>query len=140
MQLITFPKKYFSSKSIHRNRRYLQFCARKHVKSNKIIIIFSLNGFWPISQVLWHKIEDISGFRGWILMKDSILETLWVAFYMIKILPQNFTKFVAKFGSKVEICWKLRGLNWILSNNSKVSSYLLGHILLIWKVMMQAIR
>jgi hypothetical protein len=33
---MTIPKKYFSSKSIHWNRRYVQICARKHVKWIKI--------------------------------------------------------------------------------------------------------
>ncbi len=63
-------------------------------------------GFWSISHVFWHKIVDISGFRGWILMKDSVLETLWVVLFMIKFSPQNFTNFIAKFGFKIEICWK----------------------------------
>ncbi len=36
MQLITFPKRYHSSKSIHGDRRYLPFCAKKQAKSNKI--------------------------------------------------------------------------------------------------------
>jgi hypothetical protein len=48
--------------------------------------------------------EDIFGFRGWILMNDTFLESLLVALFMIKISPQNFLNFVAKFGSKVEIC------------------------------------
>ncbi len=107
MQLITYPKRYLSSKSIHGNRKYLLFYARKHVKSNKIHIPFSSIGFWSISHVFWHKIEDIFGFRRWILMKDSVLETLWVVLFMIKFPPQNFTNFIAKFGFKVEICWKL---------------------------------
>ncbi len=140
MQLITFPKRYLSSKSIHGNRRYLQFYVRKHVKPNEIYIIFSSIGFWPISHFFWHKIEDISGFRGWILMKDSALETLWVALFMIKISPQNFTNFTDKFGSKVDISWKLEEFRWNFLNNSEVSSYLLGHILLFWKVSMPAIQ
>jgi hypothetical protein len=74
------------------------------------------------------------------LMEDSGLETLLVALSMIKIWTKNFWNFIAKFGSEVEISWKLRGLKWHFSNNSEVSSYLLGHILLFWKVMMQAIR
>jgi hypothetical protein len=36
-------------------------------------------------------------------MKDSVLETLLVVDYIIKILPQNFWNFIAKFGSKPAI-------------------------------------
>jgi hypothetical protein len=32
-----------------------------------------------------HKIEDISGFREWILMHDNVLETSLVIGYTIKI-------------------------------------------------------
>ncbi len=39
-------------------------------------------------------------------MKNIFLETLWVVLFTIKIPPQNFTNFIAKFGSKVEISWK----------------------------------
>ncbi len=106
MQPITFPKPNLSLKSIHGNRKYLRFYSRKHVKPNEIHILFSSIGFWSISHVFWHKIEDISGFRGWILMKDSVLETLWVVFFMIKFPLQSFTNFIAKFGSKVEIFWE----------------------------------
>jgi hypothetical protein len=37
-------------------------------------------------------------------MKDSVLETLLVVDYTIEISPQNFWNFIAKFGSKAEIC------------------------------------
>jgi hypothetical protein len=37
-------------------------------------------------------------------MKDSFLETLLVVDYMIKVSPQNFLNFTAKFGPKAEIC------------------------------------
>ncbi len=53
----------------------------------------------------WHKMEDIISLHQWILMKNTVLETLWVALFMIKISPQNLWNFIAKFGSKVEICW-----------------------------------
>ncbi len=69
----------------------------------------------------------------------SVLKTISVVLFMIKISPQNFTNFNAKFGSKVEIRWKLDESRWFFLYNSKVSSYLLGHILLFWKVMMPAI-
>jgi hypothetical protein len=36
--------------------------------------------------------------------------------------------------------WKLEELKWNFLNNSEVSSYLLGHILLFWKVTMQTIE
>jgi hypothetical protein len=62
--------------------------------------------FRSISHVFWHKMEDISGFCRWILMKKIILETLLVVLFMIKISPENFTNIIAKFGSKVEICLK----------------------------------
>ncbi len=39
----------------------------------------------------------------WILMEDSVLETLLVTLSMIKILTQNFWNFIAKFGSKAGI-------------------------------------
>jgi Holliday junction resolvase len=59
---------------------------------------------------------------------------------MIKMTAQNLWNFIVKFGSKAEICWKLEELKWIFLNNSEVSSYLLGHILLFWKVTMQTIE
>ncbi len=109
MQLITFPKRYFSSNSIQGDQRYLRLSAAKRVKSNKIHPEKKNYWFYSISLVSWHKMENISGLRGWILMNDTFLETLWVALFMIKISPQNFLNFVAKFGSKVEICWKSAG-------------------------------
>ncbi len=56
-------------------------------------------------------------------MKDSALKSSLVVDYTIKISPQNFPKFIAKFGSKVEISWKLEEFRWIFINNSEVSSY-----------------
>jgi hypothetical protein len=88
--------------------------------------------FWTYN---WRYLQ----FRRQILMEDSVLESLLVALSVIKIWTQNFSNFIAKFGSKVEISWKLRGLKWHFANNSEVSSYFLGHILLFWKVMMQTI-
>ncbi len=73
-------------------------------------------------------------------MQDSVLETLLVVLYMIKITAQKFLNFIVKFGPKAEICWKLEELNQDFLNNSVVSSFLLGHILLFWKVTMQAIE
>ncbi len=40
-------------------------------------------------------------------MQDSVLETLLVVLYTIKIWTQNLLNFIVKFGSKAEICWKL---------------------------------
>jgi hypothetical protein len=37
-------------------------------------------------------------------MQDSVLETLLVEDYMIKIKAQNFWNFIVKFGTKNEIC------------------------------------
>ncbi len=49
--------------------------------------------------------------------------------------------FIVEFGSKVEIGWK--SARYIVHkeflNNSEASSYLLGHILLFWKVTLPAI-
>ncbi len=53
---------------------------------------------------------------------------------------QNLWNFIVKFGSKAEICWKLEELNRDFLNNSQVSSNLLGHILLFWKVTIQTIE
>jgi hypothetical protein len=63
-------------------------------------------------------------------MQDSILETLLVVNSKTKMTAQNLWIFIGKFGSKAEICSKLKELKWNFSNNSDVSSYLLGHILL----------
>ncbi len=57
-------------------------------------------------------------------MQDSVLETLWVVDYTIKISVQNLSNFIVKFGSKAEICWKFEELNRIMLNNSEVSGYL----------------
>ncbi len=73
-------------------------------------------------------------------MQDSFLETLLVVDSMIKISAKSLSNFIAKLGSKAEICWKLKELKWNFWNNSEVSSYLMGHILLFWKVMMQTIE
>ncbi len=87
---------YFQSNNL--DRRYLQLNAQKHVKSNE-----KQYRFQSISHVFWYSIEDNSGFRGWILIQDSVLETLLVVDYMIKILPQNFWNFLTKFGCKDKI-------------------------------------
>ncbi len=96
--------------------------------------------FQSISHVFWNKIDDISSSSGSILMQDSVLETLLVVDYTIKISAQNLMNFIVKFGTKVEICWKMKDLKWIFLNNSEVSRNLLGHILLFWKNTMQAFQ
>jgi hypothetical protein len=40
VQLITFPKCHYSSKSIHGDRRYLQFCVGKRVRLAEIRLFF----------------------------------------------------------------------------------------------------
>jgi hypothetical protein len=50
-------------------------------------------------------------------MQDSVLETLLVVDYTIEIWTQNLLNFIVKFGSKVEICWKLKDPKWNFSNN-----------------------
>jgi hypothetical protein len=72
--------------------------------------------------------------------QDSVLETLLVVDSSIKMTAQNLWNFIVKIGSKSEICWKLEELKWNFLNNSEVSSYLLGHVLLFWKVTMQTIE
>jgi hypothetical protein len=103
-----------------------------------------INEFQPSWQVFWYKIEDISGLRGCILMNDGILETLLVVLSIIKNSAQNFWNFIPKFSSKVEVCWNQVKISlkprWFFSNNSEVSSNLLGHILLFWKNTMQAFQ
>ncbi len=89
--------------------------------------------FHSISRVLWYSIEDISGLRGW------ILQAFWKP-YQLYFINWNFWNFIAKFGFKAEICWKLEESKWNLLNNSEVSSYLLGPKLLFWKVSMQAFQ
>ncbi len=93
-----------------------------------------------ISHVFRHSINDIFWSSGWILMQGSVLETLLVVDYIIKISSKSLSSFIVKFGSTAEICWKLEELKWHFLNNSEVSSYLLGHILLFWKVTMQTIE
>ncbi len=61
--------------------------------------LFNIN-FQSILQVFWYKIEDIFNLRGWILMKVIVLETLWVALYMIKISPQNFANLLPNLSPK----------------------------------------
>jgi hypothetical protein len=41
-------------------------------------------------------------------MQDSVLETLLVVDYMIKITAQNLANFFVKFGSEAKICCKLK--------------------------------
>jgi hypothetical protein len=57
-------------------------------------------------------------------MQDSVLETLLVVLYMIEIWTQNLWNFIAKFGSKAEICWKLEELNRDFLNNYKITNEL----------------
>ncbi len=73
-------------------------------------------------------------------MQDSVLETLLVVDSTIEMTAQNLLNFIAKIGSKAEICWKLEELNRDFLNNSEVLSYLMGHILLFWKVTIQTIE
>jgi hypothetical protein len=48
--------------------------------------------------------DDIFRSSGWILMQDSVLETLLVVNSKTKITAQNLLNFIVKFGSKAEIC------------------------------------
>jgi uncharacterized membrane protein YoaK (UPF0700 family) len=47
---------------------------------------------------------DISAISWWILMQNSVLQTLLVVDDMTEIWICNLKIFVAKIGSKVEIC------------------------------------
>ncbi len=73
-------------------------------------------------------------------MQNSVLESLLVVDYTVKISAQNLSNFTAKFGSKAEICWKFEDPKWNFLNNLEVSTYLLGHILLFWKITIQTIE
>ncbi len=77
--------------------------------------------------------EPVDGF--WCFSETSL-----VADYMIEIWTKDLLNFIVKFGSKAEICWKSEELKWNFLNNSEVSSYFFGHILLFWKVTMQAFQ
>ncbi len=46
-------------------------------------------------------------------LKISLVSVDGFWWIMAAILPQNFWNFTAKFGSKVEIRWKLRKFGWI---------------------------
>jgi hypothetical protein len=52
------------------------------------------------------------------LMKNSVLERLWVVDYMTEIWVSNFKISVGKLNSEVEICWKSRRsvttISWII--------------------------
>jgi hypothetical protein len=63
-------------------------------------------------------------------MQDSVLETLLVIDSTTKMTAQNLWILIVKFGPKAEICRKLEELKWNFLNNSKISIYLLGHMLL----------
>ncbi len=54
--------------------------------------------FFDIQSMI--SLDSVDGF----LMQDSALETLSVVDYTIKITAQKFWNFIAKFGSKAEIC------------------------------------
>ncbi len=140
MQLITFPKRYFSSNFIQGDQRYLRLSAAKRVKLIKIHPEKKNYWFYSISLVSWHKMEDISGLREWILMNDTFLESLWVALFMIKISPQNFFGFRCQIWLQIWNLLKIVRVHKEFSNNSEVASYLLRHILFFWKVMMKAFQ
>ncbi len=57
-----------------------------------------------ISRVFGRTIDDIFSSSGWILMQDSILETLLVVDSTNKMTAQNFWKFIVKISFKAEIC------------------------------------
>jgi hypothetical protein len=48
--------------------------------------------------------DDIFRPSGWISMQDSVLETLFVVDSTTKMTAKNLWNFIAKFGSKAEIC------------------------------------
>jgi hypothetical protein len=56
-------------------------------------------------------------------MQDSVLETLLVVDYMIKISPQNFTKLIVKFGSKAEIWTYITFLKGYDAGFPKISKF-----------------
>jgi hypothetical protein len=74
---MTFPKRYFASKSANKLLRYHQ-----------------------------NKVDDISAICWPILMQNSVLETSLFVDYMTEIWIRNFKNFMENLGSEVEICWK----------------------------------
>ncbi len=51
------------------------------------------------------RFDDISAICWWILMQNSVLETLLVVDHMTEIWKWNFKIFVEKMASKIEIWW-----------------------------------
>ncbi len=87
----------------------------------------------PIRRSVKNSLELIDKLKQGEIGEDEMM----ISFDIETLFPANF---IVKFGSKAEICWKLEELKWILLNNSEVSSYLFGHILLFWKVAMQTFQ
>ncbi len=133
MKFVKFCDKIFTILSTTHNLSKTLLCIKFHPQISVILTVLWQKPCKICTYVCRHQTVNITDIGGWNLMQSSVLERLWVVFYMIK----NLTNFTVKFGSKSEICRKLEELKRIFLNNSEVSSYLLGHILLFWKVKMQ---
>ncbi len=108
LQLITFPKWYFASKSTNKWLRYNQKNVEKRVEIQKSYGFLTdfLFDFWEKTNVFQHSFDDISAICWSILMQNSALERLLVVDYMPGIRMWNFKNFMGKLGSEVQICWK----------------------------------
>jgi hypothetical protein len=137
VQLITFPKRYFSSNSI---QRYLRLSAAKRVKLIKIHPEKKNYWFYSISLVSWHKMEDISGLRGWDFDEWYLFGNVMSCTFYDKNFITKFYEFRCQIWLQIWNLLKIGRVHQEFSNNSKVSSYLLGYILLFWKVMMKAFQ
>jgi hypothetical protein len=112
LQLITFPKRYFASKSTNKWLRYHQKKVEKHAEIQKNLGFLTdfLFAFWEKSNVFQPSFKHISAICWPIWMENSVLERLLVVDYMTKVWIWNFKNFIPKLGSEVEIWWKKRDL------------------------------
>ncbi len=139
MQLITFPKRYFSSNSIQGDQRYLRLSAAKRVKlikiypEKKIMTLFDFACFLAQNgRYLWFPWMD---FDEWYLFGIAISCTFYD-----KDFATKFFEFRCQIWLQSWNLLKIGKVHKEFSNNSEVSSYLSGHILLFWKVTMPAFQ
>ncbi len=87
LQLITFPKLYFSSKSANKCLRYHQKNTEKHWISpkNRIKKPLENHDLFQVSHVFQPFLNDISAICWPILMQESVLGGLLVVDYMTEI-------------------------------------------------------
>jgi hypothetical protein len=87
LQLITFPKRYFASKSANKLLRYHENKVEKRAKleKNHGFLTDFLFDFWEKSSVFQPSFHDILAICWPILMQNSVLETSLVVNYMTEI-------------------------------------------------------